>query len=205
MKKHKHKLTGNIAVMTKSGKNYRVSQPQNYTIPSWLIENSIEWEEVKETLSNNWYKYEQNPANWWLGYINEDFTYYGFNGGEWFDCEGIKLSDTSYWRYTLATKKEISTYLINEAKKRYKVGDKVKSVLSNNDYVLREIDFVYLEDENSLNADGVRLFHNGKWASIIKEENIEFSYYAKSSSIIEKRHFITPSQLDRINQILNEK
>lgn len=42
--KYKHKITGNIAELTQSGKNYKVTQPQNFTIPSWIIENSSDWE-----------------------------------------------------------------------------------------------------------------------------------------------------------------
>lgn len=42
--KYKHKITGNIAELTQSGKNYKVTQPQNFTIPSWIIENSTDWE-----------------------------------------------------------------------------------------------------------------------------------------------------------------
>lgn len=48
MRKFKHKQTGNIAIETHSEKNYRVSEPQNFTIPKWIVENSEEWEEVKE-------------------------------------------------------------------------------------------------------------------------------------------------------------
>jgi hypothetical protein len=46
MKRFKHKQTGHIATETHSEKNYKVSYPQNYTIPKWIIENSNDWEEV---------------------------------------------------------------------------------------------------------------------------------------------------------------
>ena len=46
MKRYRHKETGNIAVETSSGKNYKVSEPQNFTIPKWIVENSKEWEEI---------------------------------------------------------------------------------------------------------------------------------------------------------------
>ena len=48
MKKYKHKITGNIAEETTSEKNYKVSVPKNFTIPKWIIEDSKDWEEVKE-------------------------------------------------------------------------------------------------------------------------------------------------------------
>jgi hypothetical protein len=48
MRKFKHKSSGNIAIETTSEKNYKVSEPQNYTIPKWIVENSNDWEEIKE-------------------------------------------------------------------------------------------------------------------------------------------------------------
>ena len=33
MKKYKHKLTGNIAIETSTEKNYKVSEPKNFTVP----------------------------------------------------------------------------------------------------------------------------------------------------------------------------
>lgn len=51
MKRFKHKQTGHIATETHSEKNYKVSYPQNYTIPKWIIENSNDWEEVKPILT----------------------------------------------------------------------------------------------------------------------------------------------------------
>ena len=47
MKKFKHKTTGYIATSTTSEKNYKVSEPRNFTIPKWIVENSEDWEEVK--------------------------------------------------------------------------------------------------------------------------------------------------------------
>lgn len=52
MKKFKHKITGFIATETNSGKNYRVSENHNYTIPTWIIENSNDWEQVFD-IDNN--------------------------------------------------------------------------------------------------------------------------------------------------------
>jgi len=50
MKKYKHKITGNIAVETNSGNNYKVSEPKSFTIPKWIVENSSDWEEIEEPL-----------------------------------------------------------------------------------------------------------------------------------------------------------
>lgn len=48
MKQYKHRITGNIATETQSESNYKVSEPRNFTVPKWIIENSSDWEEVIE-------------------------------------------------------------------------------------------------------------------------------------------------------------
>jgi len=48
MRKFKHKTTGRIATETSSEKNYKVSEPKNFTIPKWIIENSNDWVEIIE-------------------------------------------------------------------------------------------------------------------------------------------------------------
>lgn len=48
IRKFKHKITGYIATETNSEKNYKVSEPKNFTIPKWIIEDSEDWEEIKE-------------------------------------------------------------------------------------------------------------------------------------------------------------
>ena len=48
MRKFKHKITGYIATETNSEKNYKVSEPKNFTIPKWIVEDSVDWEEIKE-------------------------------------------------------------------------------------------------------------------------------------------------------------
>ena len=46
MSKYKHKITGYIAEETNSKENYKVSEPRNFTIPKWIVENSGDWEEI---------------------------------------------------------------------------------------------------------------------------------------------------------------
>lgn len=75
MKKYKHKITGNIAIETSSEKNYKVSEPRNFTVPKWIVENSCDWEEVKEkeyeilgvrTYKGDIYTWEEvSFDNWW--------------------------------------------------------------------------------------------------------------------------------------------
>lgn len=53
MRKFKHKQTGNIAIETHSEKNYKVSEPKNFTVPKWIIEDSQDWEEIIEPKFKN--------------------------------------------------------------------------------------------------------------------------------------------------------
>lgn len=49
MKIYKHKKTGNIAQETHSAKNYRVTAPQSFTIPKWIVEDGGDWELVSNS------------------------------------------------------------------------------------------------------------------------------------------------------------
>ena len=80
MKQFKHKISGHIAKQSNSGENYKVSYPQNYTIPSWIIENSNDWEEItypigtkiKDSLTLSTYIKDES-GKWIYSPINEYF------------------------------------------------------------------------------------------------------------------------------------
>ena len=92
--KYKHKTTGNIAELTQSGKNYKVTQPQNFTIPSWIIENSEDWEpmnvdyplEYKDLRGNGYYTTE-------FTYSNSQTSQYTFKFGSnlWYNHSNGKI------------------------------------------------------------------------------------------------------------------
>jgi len=79
MRKFKHKITGNIATETLTEKNYKVSEPKNFTIPKWIVENSNEWEEIldlpigtriiqiRNTESIKETSYEKTKEGWYFG------------------------------------------------------------------------------------------------------------------------------------------
>ena len=50
MRKFKHKTTWNIAYKNKNGCNYVLEDGTQFpeTLPLWVVENSNDWEEVKE-------------------------------------------------------------------------------------------------------------------------------------------------------------
>lgn len=74
MQEYKHKSTGFIATETLSEKNYKVSDPKNFTIPKWIIENSNDWEKIIEKkpvfITNNGINIFEGDSFW---YSNEHF------------------------------------------------------------------------------------------------------------------------------------
>lgn len=131
MRKFKHRLTNNIAVESTSEKNYKVSEPRNFTVPKWIIENSNDWEEITEYPKLNigvWYK---------VYYSNEETFHYfksiNNNTGESISptWKGHKYFSKNVW-YTnfksveiLKDLNEIQEYLpenhIDKIKKDYEI------------------------------------------------------------------------------------
>lgn len=138
-------------------------------------------EEVKKELEvGKWYFGELDNERKTLFCFNGEyglFTQYGFNvKGEWSNqigcIEGLK--------YTEATPQEVEKALIEEAKRRYKVGYKLSKV--HDDYSKGDRIFsLNLSHQSGLcdlwiDNDGDRghsscIFKNGQWATIIEQEN----------------------------------
>lgn len=95
---YKHKITGNIAELSNSGKNYKVSHPQNFTIPAWIIENSNDWEpinkrypiEFKDLKGGEYYTTE-------FTYSNQRTEKYSFVFGKsiWFNHSDKKIHEVN--------------------------------------------------------------------------------------------------------------
>jgi len=69
-----------------------------------------------------------------------------------------------------ATKEEIETFLIEEAKKRYPIGSKFKSAYDNSYVGIIETQNFYVRNDNyiTLNSStGVCVYYNNKWAEIL--------------------------------------
>lgn len=98
---------------------------------------------------------------------------YGFGAlGGWYEDD----NDYSWTADELveATKEEVEQALIKEANKRYKVGDKVKSLANNYyEFNISEYKFMQFGKINDLwvkcNGCNALIYRNGKWADIVEE------------------------------------
>lgn len=70
---------------------------------------------------------------------------------------------------------EIEAALVNEAKKRYPIGCTFVSVFSGQSDIFNSHDFTYYKSDNTLMYDEYGIFHNGKWAEIVSEPEIDWS------------------------------
>jgi len=123
-----------------------------------------------------WYKY-QNCLAFILELEEEDdFIAYGFLGKKWYD----KCSHwtNGFFGWKLATKEEVETALINEAKRRgFKVGSKFKNIVKSDlgrtcEIITSKFRFDYhrntLDDPRGYGL----IFDNGVWAEIIQPKQM---------------------------------
>lgn len=106
--------------------------------------------------------------------------YYGFDKGA-FKTGYISTTDLDA-DLVSANMTKVKKLLVAEAKRRYKVGDRIKGGVKGNgkrDFILtRDPDMaVYIEHENQIriqfgmgNEIGAVIFHDGQWASVLTPE-----------------------------------
>lgn len=141
-----------------------------------------------------WYKFKEgydvrSYSNFMFLYSGEegDCAASGFNTkGDW--CEntlGVNYQNS----YREATREEVKSALVKEAKKRgYKVGVKIKPIGKYPITTIGRLDFSYWEIDNEITLHVVALenewedscsnpqiFKDGKWAEIIKEQKVELT------------------------------
>ena len=139
-------------------------------------------EEVKQQYKvGDWVVYCPNPVINTLRRIvsNNDYGVIGSSNltdmyGDWM-TEDATIGADSYIKP--ATKEQIETHLIQLAKK--KGYDKAKQVVS----VVHDVTYLFKYDKlqysivNDMLSDGlVSIYHKGKWAVIIKEEEKKFTF-----------------------------
>lgn len=173
------------------------------------IEEKIRFLELRYKLEvGRWYvfpKYSDYPIL--ITDIKEDgIKIKGFNSkGDWIDAN-IEL--TLYFLkegYRKADYEEVKLSLIKEAKKRYKVGDVVKSRMTDTLIEVDEFDFCFVKENNSFYTGSPCVFKNGLWAKVsdsdaaLKFKNaIEF----RGSTPIE---FDADAAFERIEYELNNR
>lgn len=154
--------------------------------------NLKEWfpDAFKEEFSvGKWYK--GTKRNFLVNYQSDNMENYGF-----WDNQGFKnnIAFGSYWSNECieATPQEVEASLITEAKKRFKVGDKLSKIRE--DSGSESYNRIF---NNELQFSGSKLyfysdfwnciFDNGKWAEIITEETKEITM-EKAVKILSKKY-----------------
>ena len=155
----------------------------------------------KELEIGKWYKtkkegFEKCLFNF-LGEKDECIIAYGFNAqGAW--------SSKAYWflyyktmEFLEATPEEVSTALINEAKKRgYKKGVTIQwKSRPKLIYKLGDDEFDYLESRNVLVFGDYGIFERGEWAEILSQEKTVITM-EKALKIIAKKMKVSPENIE---------
>jgi len=116
-----------------------------------------------------------------------------------------------------ATPKEVEEALIKEAEKRYKIGDKIKSLDNYDFHIIGGFEFDFYQTENDMTIvsdesewnekpSNPTIFKNGKWAEIVKTKTID--EIARDLSALSKNGIInymssTENKQDIINALNN--
>lgn len=128
----------------------------------------------KELEVGKWYKHPNNKYPNWLVYYGGNKKCYGFRtSGVWdYDYKNEWFEYLNAYPMVEATPQQVESALIREAKRRYKVGDKLKDL----EFGLGVVDFKnvrYYHDDNELWISSkncnIKVFDNGKWAEVAEE------------------------------------
>jgi hypothetical protein len=82
MKQYKHKQTGNIWQKSANGKTYTSTNFQSYRIPSAIVENSQDWEEIVEK-NYEIISIRSSGGKIWKKSKDSDFIFFDPNGSAW--------------------------------------------------------------------------------------------------------------------------
>jgi hypothetical protein len=146
MRKFKHKITGYIATETSSEKNYKVSEPKNFTIPKWIVENSNDWEEVKEYPKIVSFRVKNTTKR--IRYINKYGMFPSAPKEEAPDSRCNEFSEKSLLEDALY---EIYQVAVSETEV-FTLGDKVEIIMNRPKYSKSTIDRFELETNGCISV-----------------------------------------------------
>lgn len=100
---------------------------------------------------------------------------YGFNyEGKWMNLDTRYLDSDWLTEIREATPSEVQSALEAEAVKKYKTGDTFKCLVTKSNVKIDfEKRFDYYIKEDDLSNNGMQIYKQGKWATIIKEKTSE--------------------------------
>lgn len=134
---------------------------------------------------------------------NNNCFFYGFDfQGKFTDSDNYSLDELDRG-YREATNQEVGEALVREAKRRYKVGDKVclirRNVGGKYKNEIHLTDFSY-ETDNQLYCDGnLLIFDDGNWAEVIEQPTDKFAELKEAhrkGAVIQYKNWTTKYFLD---------
>lgn len=161
-----------------SFKNIAKNIKPKFKVGDWVIVQSAnQCGEGNGVFKNNWFSrlYDKNdgPAT---GMLDHEADFIVDNSPEGLSSR-VKIKKSHIIR--LATEEEIKAYLIKEAERRgYEDGVKVKCLVGG---LVEELDLGFngydYGGDDGFWYDDTCIYHNGKWAEIIKDNTIQIGDY----------------------------
>lgn len=148
------------------------------------------WKNIIEDLAPELFKAKFKKGKW---YIHSQGIAMFHSNGEQYGVGGFGIDGGGEWRnefyiyeysheyFRLATPSEVEAHLIKEAEKRgFKKGVRISQTGINSEFThFKEIEgeFAYYENDNSLDTKcgNGYVYRQGKWATIIPQEEVEIS------------------------------
>ena len=163
----------------------------------------------REAEVGKWYK---DPNSQYLVHVTKIIAKHNYVEVYGFDCNGNWFNEWDTVVHQLcieATPQEVENALIEEAKRRYKVGDKI--FLDGENRILDMNLFQYLPKSNSfyisLTTKGKsgRVFNNGQWATIIEQDKFaKLKEAHRNGAVIQHYNVCLEEWADVQNPMFNE-
>lgn len=194
-------------------KNYTITKDQIVELSGYgithILKRMIPDAFKKEFTTGKWYKIDKNI--FCCTEIDERGSLYGYGlfDGIWKE----RFNDGSHYcacneasaenRLVEATPQEVETALIAEAKKKFKVGDKIQrpfaetldDVFIDLDTFFNDPEYYYSKTEDYLEFHGFVVYHEGNWAQIIPQEK-QVIPMEKALKIIAKKLKTSPDNIE---------
>jgi len=165
---------------------YQITKEQILTIAADGCTYVEEWfpsafqEDKKELVINRWIfverdeNYINNEIPALVLYQGEKQTYGFSHVGKWLNNYGSYGTFTNpKYKYRKATPQEIQQALKNEARKRYKVGDKITDAIGRKAIFTGKIIYHEGTENNGIsNGNNMWIMRNGIWAEVIKPKQM---------------------------------
>lgn len=161
----------------------------------------------KELDVGKWYKSWNDSYNGYdLSYYTGTGTDYGFHYSVYWFSEQYWIKNTMPSEWVEATPQEVEKALIEEAKRRYKVGDKLSQIYEDRSLGNRIFSNIlgFQESDNTLWIDCDKgysscIFKNGQWATIIEQDKFaELKEAHSNGAVIQIKSQVAPREWEDV-------